>query len=138
MRAAASALASGPATRRNSTALVLLFSRTATTGWRPSNNAALLPRVELQSTRRPSKFSAPPTSTPNSVLVATDSAAAGSPAGSAGAALSAVAGRGSAGAVAAGCRAGAFASAGGVTAASLGGAEAGATLAWGGAAGGED
>lgn len=127
------ALASGPAIRRSSAALVRLFSRTTTTGWSPSNKAALLPLVELQSTRRPSKFVAPPTSTPNSVRVATDEAAAGSPAGSTGTALSTVAGCGSAGGMAAGGWAGGVASSAGVTAASLTGSATGVALAAGGA-----
>src|SRR5260370_36274974 len=70
----------------SSALFALLFSRTATAGWRPSNSVPSLPLVAVQSTRSPSKFPAPPTSTPNSPL--SGSMAGGSSVAAAGAVAS--------------------------------------------------
>src|SRR6185295_3401288 len=73
------ALGSGPATSRSSIAPGFWPSRTLMTGRSPSNNAGWPALSVVQSVRRPSIEALPPMSTPNSVLVATDSAGVGDP-----------------------------------------------------------
>ena len=79
MRAAIPALPIGPAISRSSIVPGFWPSRMATTGRRPSNKAGWLVLSVIHRVRRPSTELLPPTSMPNSVLVAIESAAVGVP-----------------------------------------------------------